>query len=162
MESKPEAKAERGPVAKDSKVVDLSAQIAQRAYKLYEEGGRRDGAALKNWEKAEAEVRADVAKAASASKAQVEPTPVGKGEAEPEAKDPPRLAQKSLLPETKALPKSEIKIEPQTEAQAKTASDVPPQLVKRVHELYEELGREEVGVVEEWERGKTQQERPAK
>ena len=28
----------------------------------------------------------------------------------------------------------------------------PPQLVKRVHELYEYLGREDVGKVKNWER----------
>jgi H+-transporting ATPase len=29
-----------------------------------------------------------------------------------------------------------------------------PQLVKRVHELYEDLGRKEVQEVEEWEKAK--------
>jgi len=29
---------------------------------------------------------------------------------------------------------------------------VPPQLVKRVHELYEELGREDVRAVEDWDK----------
>jgi len=33
-------------------------------------------------------------------------------------------------------------------------SDLTPQLVKRVHELYEELGREEVRAVEDLEKAK--------
>ncbi|MFZ1099141.1 MAG: hypothetical protein WAN26_07020, partial [Steroidobacteraceae bacterium] len=65
-------------------------------------------------------------------------------------------------PEGKALPKSEIKVEPKTEAHTDTPSDVPPQLVKRVHELYEKLGREDVRAVEDWERTKTGKETSAK
>ena len=38
------------------------------------------------------------------------------------------------------------------EAAAKTPSGVTPQLVKRVHEFYEELGREEVQAVEDMEK----------
>jgi H+-transporting ATPase len=34
----------------------------------------------------------------------------------------------------------------------KAPSDVTPQLVKRVHELYEELGREDVQTVQDWEK----------
>jgi H+-transporting ATPase len=203
MESKPEANAAPEPGAKGQPVADLSAQISTRAYELYEEGGRKDGAAVKNWEKAEAEVRTDLAKAAAASKPKVAPPPVGKVESKAEAKDPPKSASKGPQdetkaaaapkttveptpvakveskheakeppqsvakmgpqPEAKAAPKSEIRIEPKTEAQANTASDAPPpQLVKRVHELYEKLGREDVGAVEDWERAKNKEERPAK
>jgi hypothetical protein len=71
---------------------DLTARIAKRAYELYQEGGRRDGTADQNWEKAEAEVRKDPAKA-----------------------------------------------EPPGGTDTETPSDVP-QLVKRVHALYEALG----------------------
>ncbi|HVC55091.1 MAG TPA: hypothetical protein VND95_04000, partial [Stellaceae bacterium] len=40
---------------------------------------------------------------------------------------------------------------PKPEAKAGTPSDVTPKLVKRVHELYEELGREDVQAVQDWE-----------
>jgi H+-transporting ATPase len=80
MQSKPEAKAAPKPAPKEQLVADLSAQIAQRAYKLYEQGGRKDGAAVKDWERAESQIRTDLAKAGSASKTQVEPLPVGKFE----------------------------------------------------------------------------------
>ena len=39
---------------------DLTPQIAQRAYQLYEQGGRRDGRADQDWGKAEREIRNDV------------------------------------------------------------------------------------------------------
>jgi H+-transporting ATPase len=136
--SKPDAPAAPLPGAQDPRHVDLAAQIARRAYRLYEDGGRKDGAAVKNWETAESEIRTDLAKAGSATKDQVEPIPSVKIASKPE------------------------KIEPKTEGQAKTAPDVPPQLVKRVHELYEKLGREDVAAVEDWERAKARDERAAK
>ena len=51
-------------------------------------------------------------------------------------------------------PKPEAKAEPKPDVKDKTQSDVTPRLVKRVHELYEELGREEVEAVQEWENAK--------
>jgi H+-transporting ATPase len=95
---------------------DLTARIAKRAYELYQEGGRRDGTADQNWEKAEAEVRKDPAKA-----------------------------------------------EPPGGTDTETPSDVP-QLVKRVHALYEALGRQDVRAVEDWEKtqGQIRKEQPAK
>jgi ABC-type glutathione transport system ATPase component len=47
--------------------------------------------------------------------------------------------------------KLEAKAETTPEAKAKTPSDLTPQLVKRVHELYEELGREQIRAVQAWE-----------
>ena len=55
-------------------------------------------------------------------------------------------------PETKAEPQPETKAEPQPETKIKTPSDLTPGLVKRVHELYEELGRKDVKAVEDWEK----------
>jgi len=37
------------------------------------------------------------------------------------------------------------------EAKTETPAGPTPQLVRRVHELYEELGREDVRAVEDWE-----------
>jgi H+-transporting ATPase len=39
---------------------DFTARIAKRAYELYEQSGRKDGAAAQNWKQAEAEVRKDL------------------------------------------------------------------------------------------------------
>jgi hypothetical protein len=113
--SKSEVKAvEPNPDAKTT--ADLTARIAKRAYELYQEGGRKDGKADQNWEKAEAEIRKDPAKA-----------------------------------------------EPPGGTDTETPADVP-QLVKRVHALYEELGRQDVLAVEEWEKtqGQIRKEQPAK
>ena len=43
------------------------------------------------------------------------------------------------------------------EAKAATPSDLTPQLVKRVHQLYEDLGRQEVQAVEELEKAEREQ-----
>jgi H+-transporting ATPase len=142
---------------------DLSPRIAKRAYELYEQGGRKDGAAAQNWEEAESEIRKAVGKARSAPETKTEPMPVGKVESKPAANDPSQVVAKvTSQPEAKAIPKPEIKIEPKTEAHTQTPSEVPPQLVKRVHELYEKLGREDIRAVEDWERAKIREERSAK
>ena len=147
LESNSEAMAAPKPGAQAHTVADLSPQIAQRAYELFEEGGRKDGAAVKNWEKAESEIRKGLGKAKSTPETKAEPKSVARVDPQPEAK---------------AMPKSEIKIEPKTEAHTEAPSEVPPQLVKRVHELYEKLGREDVRAVEDWERAKTREERSEK
>ena len=129
VEPKPEAKGEPKPEAKAEpkpKVKtpsDLTPQIAKRAYELYEERGSKGGHSVQDWEKAEQEIQKDEAK--------VEPKPEAKAESKPEAK-------------AKAEPKPEIKTEPPAELNA--------HIVKRVHELYEKLGREDVREVEEWEK----------
>jgi H+-transporting ATPase len=163
LESNPEAMAAPKPGAQAQTVADLSPQIAQRAYELFEEGGRQDGAAVKNWEKAESEIRKGLGKAKSTPETKAEPISVGKVGPQFEAKDSPQVVAKvDPQPEAKAMPKSEIKIEPKTEAHTVTPSEVPPQVVQRVHELYEKLGREDVRAVEDWERAKTREERSEK
>jgi H+-transporting ATPase len=76
----------------------------------------------------------------------------------------PQIKENSK-PDTKAESKPEVKAETQPEprsdgedvpkaepkSDAKPPSEVTPQLVKRVHELYEELGREDVKAVQDWE-----------
>jgi hypothetical protein len=135
----------------------LTSRIAKRAYKLYEEGGRKDGTAVQNWEKAESQIRTDPAKA--------EPPGETKAEPKPEVKDQPQsVAKMEPQPEAKAVPKSDMTVEPPPTAKAETPSDVTPQLVKRVHELYQELGRQDVRAVEDWEKaqGEIRKEQPAK
>jgi H+-transporting ATPase len=72
-----------------------------------------------------------------------DPAPDVKAESKPEIKEEPK-------PEAITESKPKTKVEPKPEA--KTPSEVTPQLVKRVHELYEELGREEVRAVQDWEK----------
>jgi H+-transporting ATPase len=54
--------AEPAPEAQTPTVIDPTALIAKRAYELYEQGGHKEGAAVQNWQTAEAEVRTDLAK----------------------------------------------------------------------------------------------------
>ena len=77
-----------------------------------------------------------------------EPNPEAKA-AEPNPKATPAEPKPEATP---AEGKPEAKTEPASEAGAKKPSDLTPQLVKRVHELYEELGREEVRAVEKLEK----------
>jgi H+-transporting ATPase len=252
-EPKPEAKAESKPEAKTPS--DLTPKIAKRAYELYEKRAGNDGTAVKDWKKAEQEIRNDEAKAdepkpeakaepksdakaeptpevkadepksdaktdepkpdakpdAPTRDAKTEPKPEAKADAskpeakadepkteakadqpkpeakadgpKPEAKPdaPTRDAKTEPKPEAKAdAPKPEAKAdEPKTEAKAdqpkpeakadgpkpeakadepkpetkgKPQPDVSPQLVKRVHEVYEQLGREDVQTVQNFEK----------
>jgi HlyD family secretion protein len=87
-----------------------------------------------------------------------EPKPEAKAaELKPDAKATelkPEAKAAEPKPETKATElKPEAKAEPSPEAKAKTPSELTPQIIKRVRELYEELGREEVLAVQEWEKG---------
>jgi len=178
-EPKPEAKAGSKPEVKTPS--DLTPQIAKRAYELYEERAGKDGSSVQDWDKAEGEIRNPDTKAEPKPEAKDEPKPQPKVEAQadqpkPDAKAKPEAKAESK-PETKveaqadqpkpdakaepkpeakakAEPKPETKAQPKPEAEDKTPSDVTPQLVKRVYELYEELGREDVREVEEWEKAK--------
>jgi H+-transporting ATPase len=112
---------------------------------------------------AKPEVKADVAKPEDKAD---QPKPDAKADAaKPEAKaDEPKPEAKAdaANPEDKAEPKPEAMAgepksedkadKPKPEAKDKEQSNVTPQLVKRVHELYEELGREDVQTVQDWEK----------
>ena len=49
----------RVPNAVAKSPVDVTPQIAKRAYELYEQRGRQDGRAGEDWEQAEREIRKD-------------------------------------------------------------------------------------------------------
>jgi hypothetical protein len=149
-EPKPEAKSEPKPDAKTKTPSDLTPQIAKRAYELYEQQGRHDGHAVQDWDQAEQQIRKDEAKA--------EPKPEAKTESAPEVKTEPKAkaelkpdTKTEAKPEAKAGSKPEAKVEPKPDAKVEPPSDLTPQLVKRVHKLYEELGREDVRAVQELE-----------
>ena len=131
-EPKPEAKAETKSEAKAKTPSDLTPQIAKRAYELYEERGRQSDPAVQDWEQAQKEIRKDEAKVNLSLK--------------------PRPSL-NLKPKSKLSRSREAKLSrDEPEAKAKTPSDLTPQIVKRVHELYEELGREDVRAVQDWEK----------
>jgi H+-transporting ATPase len=161
-EPKPDAKAESKPEAKAPS--DLTPQSAKRAYELYEKRAGNDGTAVQDWKKAEQEIRNDEAKAEPKpeAKADAPKTDAKADESKPEANAEPKSdAQAEPKPEAKAdEPKPEAKAdELKPDAKDKTQSDVSPQLVKRVHELYEELGREEVKTVQDWEKAEPERQK---
>ncbi|MEO6563162.1 MAG: HAD-IC family P-type ATPase, partial [Nitrosospira sp.] len=142
--AQPETEATPPPTAKTEAPADLKPQIAARAYEIYEQQDHRDGQSVQNWNKAEREIRKNQTEAAPQPETKAEPKPEAKGKPQPEAKDEPKTNVKSeATPEAKAKPK------PGTEA--KPPTDVSPQLVERVHKLYEELGRQDVQAVEDLE-----------
>jgi H+-transporting ATPase len=166
----PEAKAESKPEAKDGPKPETKAEPKPD---------------VKTEPKPEAKTEPKPeAKDESKPETKVEPKPEAKPEPKPEAKDEPKTeAKDESKPETKVEPKPEAKDEPKPEVKAepkpdakaepkpetkaepkpepKAPSDVTPQLVKRVHELYEELGREDVQAVQDWEKAKRETRKDA-
>ena len=84
-----------------------------------------------------------------------------KAPAKPEATAVPPSADKAEpKPDLKADAKPTSKVEPKPDAQTETkpvttgkpGAEVSPQLIKKVHKFYEQLGREDVRAVEESEK----------
>jgi H+-transporting ATPase len=97
-----------------------------------------------------------------------EPVPEAKDDNKPDAKDKTKPGRKAnSKPKVKDEDKSETKIDtkPETkgetkpEEKAKITSDLTPGMVERVHELYEELGRKDVQAVEEMEKAKREDQK---
>ena len=84
------------------------------------------------------------AKADSKTQAKPEPKPKAGAEAKPTVEPQP---ESKVEPQ----PEANAKAEPKPATKVKPSSDVSPQLVKRVHKLYEELGRQDVRAVQELE-----------
>ena len=127
----------------NTKSSDLTPQISKRAYELYEAGGRQKDHAAQDWEQASREIRKD---SSTSDTKVVEPKPDAKV-----AEDQPDAKAADAQPEVKASEqKTDIKAA-DSESKPKTSTDLTPQLVKKVHELFEQLGREEVRAVEEFE-----------
>ncbi len=61
-------------------------------------------------------------------------------------------ADKKAATKRKAEPKPEAKADPKPAAKAEPKPAATPALVERVHELYEELGREDVRTVQDWDK----------
>jgi H+-transporting ATPase len=90
---------------------------------------------------------------------QAKPEPKSDAPKPEDKADAPNFDDKSDQPKSEPkpdAPKPQGKVEPKPGDKDKPDSDVTPRLVKRVHELYEELGREEVQSVQDWERKKSE------
>ena len=75
-EVNPEAKPKPQAEAKAKTPLDLTPQIATRAYELYEQQGHRDGRSVQNWNRAESEIQKD----------QFKPDPSPEAKAQPETR----------------------------------------------------------------------------
>ena len=109
--------------------------------------------------KSKTDVKSEPKSDAKASELKAEAKADSKPEAKTEAKaeDKPEVEVKDE-PEVKGEPKRDAKVEVKAktkpEANSDTASGVTPQLINRVHKLYEELGRADVRAVEEFDKAK--------
>jgi H+-transporting ATPase len=93
------------------------------------------------------------AKAEPAPEAKAEPTPEAKPDSKSDAKaEPAPEAKAAPTPEAKAEPDPVAKPESKPGTEDKPPPDVSPQLVERVHKLYEELGRMDVQAVQDFEK----------
>ncbi|MGV8943808.1 plasma-membrane proton-efflux P-type ATPase [Thermomonas sp.] len=94
-----------------------------------------------------------VKKAEPTPDATAEPAPAAKPESKPEP-----------TPQAKPEPEPEAKPESKPETDNQPPPDVSPQLVERVHKLYEELGRVDVQAVEDFEKAQrdSQKDAPSK
>ena len=152
--AKPLAKAESKP---DSKEGDKPEIKAGAKPEVKPDAKAEDKPDIKGEPKPETKEEANPAvKPEAQPEVKAEPKPGAKPEAEagvkpedkPEAKAQPKEAPQ---PETKEEAKPEVKPEPHPQVEGKTATNLTPQMVKKVHELYEELGRAEVKAVEDME-----------
>jgi H+-transporting ATPase len=95
------------------------------------------------------------AKVEPTSAAKVEPKPETKSDVKPEFPPEPKPEATAVPPSAdKAEPKPDAKVEAKPETNEKPAAEVSPQLVKKVHKFYEQLGREDVRAVEESDQAK--------
>ncbi len=159
VEPRPNAHAEPKPKAETKP--DLMPRIATRAFELYQQRVHGESQADQDWREAEREITKDDAQGGAKPKAEAEPRPEVAHEAKPEPKpevthegkpEPKLQAKAEPKTETKPESKPPAEAEPKPEVKTDPPADLKLHIVKRVHELYEELGREDVRAVEEWER----------
>jgi H+-transporting ATPase len=142
-EAKPDAKA-AAPAPEAKADAKLDAKAAAQAPEAAAEP-KPDAKAAAPAPEAKAEAKPDAKAAAPAPEAKAEPKPDAKAAAPvPEAKAEPKPGAA-----VEATPND--KVAPAPAAKSKATSDLTPQLVERVHALYEELGRQDVLAVQELE-----------
>jgi len=81
---------------------DLTLQITNRAYELYEQRGRKSDSAIRDWSQAEREIREGEAKAEPTPETKTEPKPEAKVESKPETKAKVEPKPEEPKPETKS------------------------------------------------------------
>jgi hypothetical protein len=162
-EAKAEPKAEIKPAAKAESEPETKAQPDPDANSKPE--AKVDPTPATNVEP-KSETKPDVKSEATPApkpEAKTGSAPEVKAPTKPEAAAVPPSAVKSepkpdaktdIKPTDKVEPKPDGKTETKPEPNAKPAVEVSPQLVKKVHKFYEQLGREDVRAVEESDQAK--------
>jgi H+-transporting ATPase len=139
---KPESEAEPKPVAKEKTPPEAKVEAKPEA-KVEPKPENKAGP--------DTEVKEKPATTADPKiQAKPEAEPKAKAEGAPAAE--PQSESRSDPQPAKADSKPEAKAEPKPETNSKPASNLTPQLVKRVHQLYEDLGRKDVQAVEDMEK----------
>jgi H+-transporting ATPase len=140
-EAKTEPKEESQPVAKAEPKPEVRAEAKSDTKDEPQPEAKAEPEAKDETKpEAKAEPKPDT-KEEPQSVVKAEPKPEVRAEAKSDTKDEPQ-------PETKAEP--EAKDEPKSEP--KTPTDLTPEMIKRVHKLYEELGRQDLQAVEDLEK----------
>ena len=142
-ESQPEAKAQRGPDANSKPEARVQPAPATK-------GEPKPDAKPDATPEAKPEAKTQSApeiKAPATPEAKAVPPSIAKGEAQPDTKPGAR-------PTDKVEPKPDAPTETKPESSAKPAVEVSPQLATKVHEFYEQLGREDVRAVQEADEAK--------
>ena len=139
----------------------LNDRIKLLAYRIFD--SPKAAARAKEKDEAIPDAKAAPAPEAKAGKADTKatPAPEPKAEVKSDSKAAPAPQAKAAgtpdsraapVPEAKAEVKQDSKAAPVIEVKSKASADLTPKLVERVHELYEELGRQDVLAVQELER----------
>jgi H+-transporting ATPase len=158
IQSKSEPKAENNPAAKPGSAPEPNAHSNA-------EGNPKPGAKVKSTPAAKVEPKSETkpdAKPEATPEPKLEtknePAADAKSPAKPEARALPLSADKAEpKPDLKAdakptdnpEPKADAEVEPKPDTNGKPAAEVSPQLVRKVHKFYEQLGREDVRAVED-------------
>jgi H+-transporting ATPase len=141
-ETKPDEKDETTPVVKTEDKPNTKEEPKPMAKTGKEPDGNKPLGETDDKSNAKAEPKPEVK-----SDTKEDPKPIAKTDNKPDVK-----AENKSLIKSENKPDTKEELQPKIDATAGPENDLTGQLVKRVHELYEELGREEVRVVEELEK----------
>jgi H+-transporting ATPase len=154
-ETKPAAKAESAPEAKAQPNPDANSKPAAKVEPT-------PAAKVESKPETKPDVKSE-ATSEPKPEAKTEPAAEVKAPAKPDPKAVPPSANKAepkpdikadAKPTDNAEPKPDAKVEAKPDTNGKPAAEVSPQLVKRVHKFYEQLGRDDVRAVEESDQAK--------
>jgi H+-transporting ATPase len=157
-ESKPAAKAGSAPEAKAPPDSDTNSKPAAKgeptpAAKVEPKPETKPDVKSEATSEPKPEAKTGPAAAPTKPDSTAVPPSAAKSEPKPDTKT-------DIKPTDKVEPKPDGKAETKPEPNAKPAVDVSPQLVKKVHKFYEQLGREDVRAVEESDQAKQKTPEP--